>query len=94
MELGGRTAYHAKAVPVKDNENKRTQKRLSHRPILLGVLGTGLHVRVCFYHLHQKIWKTLISLPLASMGQCRTGDHIAFDMLSKFGYTNSEPISK
>jgi hypothetical protein len=25
MELGGRVAYHAKAVPVRDKENKRTR---------------------------------------------------------------------
>jgi hypothetical protein len=25
MELGGTVAYHVNAVPVKDNENKRTQ---------------------------------------------------------------------
>jgi hypothetical protein len=25
MELGGRTAYHAKAVPERDKENNRTQ---------------------------------------------------------------------
>jgi hypothetical protein len=25
MELGGRTAYHAKAVPVRDKENNRTE---------------------------------------------------------------------
>jgi hypothetical protein len=25
MELGGRAAYHAKAVPVRDKENKRTR---------------------------------------------------------------------
>jgi hypothetical protein len=26
MELGGRVAYHAKSVPIRDKENKRTQK--------------------------------------------------------------------
>jgi hypothetical protein len=25
MELGGRAAYHAKAIPVRDKENKRTR---------------------------------------------------------------------
>ena len=25
MELGGKVAYHANAVPVRDNENKRTR---------------------------------------------------------------------
>jgi hypothetical protein len=25
MELGGRVAYHAKVVPVRDKENKRTR---------------------------------------------------------------------
>jgi hypothetical protein len=31
--------YHAKAVPVRDKENK---EMLPHRPIRLGVLGIGL----------------------------------------------------
>jgi hypothetical protein len=53
MELGGRATYHAKAVPLWDKENKRTRKA-SPRPIRLGLLGIGLHVRVCFYHFHQK----------------------------------------
>jgi hypothetical protein len=26
MELGGRAAYHAKAVPVRDKENKQTRR--------------------------------------------------------------------
>jgi hypothetical protein len=26
MELGGRVAYHAKSVPIRDKENKQTQK--------------------------------------------------------------------
>jgi hypothetical protein len=27
-------------------------ERLPHQPIRLGVLETGLHVRVCFYRFH------------------------------------------
>jgi hypothetical protein len=60
----------------------------------LGVLGIGLHVRVCFYHFHQKIWKTPESLSLAGTRQCQTGDHMAFDMIYYIGYINSEPLSK
>jgi hypothetical protein len=52
MELEGRASYDAKAVPVRDKEINE-HERLPHRPIRLGVLGTGLHVRVCFYHFHQ-----------------------------------------
>jgi hypothetical protein len=46
-------AYHAKMVPVRDKENKQTRKA-SPSAIRLGVLGTGLHDCVCFYHFHQK----------------------------------------
>jgi hypothetical protein len=53
MKLGGRVAYHAKAIPIRDKENKRIRKA-SPLAIRIGVLGTGLHVRVCFYHFHQK----------------------------------------
>jgi hypothetical protein len=27
-------------------------ERLPHRPIHIDVVGTGLHIRVCFYHFH------------------------------------------
>jgi hypothetical protein len=53
MELGGRAAYHAKVVPVRDKKI-REHERLPHQPIHLGVLGTGIYVHVCFYHFHQK----------------------------------------
>jgi hypothetical protein len=57
-------------------------ERLPHRLIHICVLGTSLHVRVCFYHFHQKIWQTPVFLPLAGTGQCLTGDHMAFDMIA------------
>jgi hypothetical protein len=53
MELGGRAAYHAKAVPVSDKKINE-HEMLPHRPIHLGVLGTGLYACVCFFHFHQK----------------------------------------
>jgi hypothetical protein len=48
--------YHAKAVLVRDKE-KNEHERLPHRSIRLDVLGTGLYVRVLFYHFHQKLRK-------------------------------------
>jgi hypothetical protein len=41
-------AYHANAVPVKDNENKRT-RNASVSANLLIVLRTSLCVRACFF---------------------------------------------
>jgi hypothetical protein len=60
MELGGRVAYHAKAVPVKGKENNRTRKAslLANSP---SCVRTGLGVRVCFYHIHKKNWRKLVS---------------------------------
>jgi hypothetical protein len=53
MELGGRAAYHAKAVQV-GIKKINGHEMLSHQPIRLGVLETGLYVCVCFSHFHQK----------------------------------------
>ena len=80
MKLGGRVAYHAKVIPVRDKENKQT-RIASNRPIRLGVLGTSLYAHVCFSHFTRKLRKALVSLPLVDMGQCQTGDHMAFDMI-------------
>jgi hypothetical protein len=54
MELGGRAAYHAKEVLVRDKENKRTRNASTSANSPRCVLGTGLCVRVCFSHSHQK----------------------------------------
>jgi hypothetical protein len=53
-------AYHANAVPVKDNENKRTRMLLC-RSILLIVLRTGLYIHACFFLGHPKILKIWVS---------------------------------
>jgi hypothetical protein len=45
--------YYAKAVPVRDKKIIK-HKMLPHRPIRQGVLGTGIYVRLCFSHFHQK----------------------------------------
>jgi hypothetical protein len=59
MELEGRAAYHAKAVPVRDKENK---EMLPHRPIRLSVLGIDLYIRLCFSHFEREMCHWAISI--------------------------------
>jgi hypothetical protein len=79
MELGGSAAYHPKAVPIRDKENKRIGKASplinSHRcarkwPICLCVL----------LPFSPENLENSGILDLVDMGQCKACDHMDFDM--------------
>jgi hypothetical protein len=69
-------AYHANAVPVKDNENK-CMRNASHI-----VLRTGLCVRACFFLGHPKILRIRVSWFPGGMGGDQIGCHKVSDMIA------------
>ena len=69
-------AYHVNAVPVKDNENKRTRiGMLRCRPILLIVLRTGLYAHTCSLLGHPKILRIRVFWSPVGMGDGQNGYH-------------------
>jgi hypothetical protein len=70
-----------KAVPVRDRKNKRTRKAFPSAN--LSRCARNWPICSCvLLPLIPKNWKTLVSLPLEGMRQCRTGDHMTFDMIA------------
>jgi hypothetical protein len=72
-------AYHANAVPIKDNENKRT-RNASGRPILLIALRNGLCAHACSFLGHPKFLRIRVSGAPMGMGGGRIGYHKVSDM--------------
>jgi hypothetical protein len=83
-------AYHANAVPVKDNENKCTRCW----PVLLIVLRTGLCAHVCSFLGHPKTLRIRVFWSPVGMGDGQIGYHKVSDMTAPGDYANSKLISE
>jgi hypothetical protein len=78
-------AYHANAVPVKDNENKcmRNASVSANSPNC--VLKIGLYFHVCSFLDHPKILRIRVSWFPVGMGGDQIGCHKVFDMIAPQG---------
>jgi hypothetical protein len=85
--------YHANAIPVKDNENKRTEMPLC-RPTLLIVLKISLYVHVCSFLDHPKILRIRVSWFPVGMGGDQIGCHKVSDTTAPRDHAYSELISE
>jgi hypothetical protein len=77
-------AYHAKAVPVKDNENKRT-RNASVSANSPNCARNCLCVHACFFLSHPKILQIRVSWFPVGMGDDQIGCHKVSDMIAPHG---------
>jgi hypothetical protein len=77
-------AYHANAVPVKDNENKRT-RNASVSANSPNCAKTDLCVRVCSFLGHPKILRIRVSWFPMGVGGGQIGYHKVSDMTAPQG---------
>jgi hypothetical protein len=79
MELGGSVAYHVNAVPVKDNENKRTQNASVSANSPNCAKNWSMCSRVLFSRSPENFTNSGILVPVG-MGAGQTGYHKVSDM--------------
>jgi hypothetical protein len=84
MELGGSVAYHVNAVPVKDNENKRTRNALVSANSRNCAKNWSMCSRVLFPWSLENFANSGILVPVG-MGDSQTGYHKVSDMTAPQG---------